>query len=175
MIRYLAAIGILILQETVLLNGLLVETQKGLYSMWVIHILFILATILDIWAGYAIGKLVQKKWPHGKFVRLGEKWSKRFHTSVGRLWRWIAIIIVGYFNFPYINGFAAAWIDESILKVFLLLFIGAILEYMTFWLIILGITKITVNPYIVIPAVVGIWFVLVWIASRIKKLSSKKF
>ena len=71
MLKWLAAIGIVLLQETVLLNGLLVEAHKGVFPEWIIPIMFVTATLLDMAVGYSLGKFVRKKWPEGRFVALG--------------------------------------------------------------------------------------------------------
>ena len=168
MLKYLAAIGILLVQETVLQNGLLVEVHKGLFSPWIIHILFIGITCFDIWIGYTAGLWIKKKWPESKFVHWGKKLSKRFH-HIGKIGQWTTIALAGYFNFPYINGFAAAWIDEPFWKVLPLILIGDILEYITLWLIVLGVSTFSVNPYIEIPVVAGVWFLIVFIGGLIKK------
>ena len=57
--HWLLVLFILLVQETVTLNGLLVKAHEGEYSLWLIAIFFIIFTILDIVIGHFLGKFVR--------------------------------------------------------------------------------------------------------------------
>ncbi|MDB5188911.1 MAG: hypothetical protein JWM92_509 [Candidatus Nomurabacteria bacterium] len=157
---------ILFVQETVTLNGLLVKTHQWDYSIWIITLLFIIATTVDIIIGYAIGRYAKKRFNNGKVKAFAVKWSLRLTAYMGKHQRKIYLVLLGYFSFPYLNAFITAWLDISFAESFFYLFVGNMIFYITSWLLVLGITSIVPNPFIAFIAVILVT-ILVTIAARI--------
>ena len=137
---------ILFIQETVTLNGLLVETHLGQYSIWLITLFFIIFTIAGIVIGHFIGKYVKQKWNKGHVRTFAKKWTSRLHSYIGKHASKIYLLLLGYFSFPYLNSFITSWLDIPFWESFWYLFFGNMLFYITSWLLVLGITSIVPDP-----------------------------
>ena len=81
---YLLAILVLTVQEVVSTNALLLEALHGHYALWIIHGIFVAATVFDIWIGYRIGMYTKKRLTRGKVYDFAEKMSARFNRSLGK-------------------------------------------------------------------------------------------
>lgn len=169
MIHWLLAVIVLTLQEVVTLNALLFAAKQGHYTIWVIHLIFAVATAFDIWIGYKIGKWTKNRYTTGRIVRFANKVSERFHAFMGKRGRKIAVFLLGNFSFPYVNAFLAAWLDIPFWEAFILLYIGNIVFYVVGWLFILGISIALPNPVWGMAAVVIASLAFVLIARRMRK------
>lgn len=169
MTRYILATLILILQEVILLNTLIFETRQGHYIAWVIHIMFMVATIFDIWVGYRIGKWAKQRYTTGKIVEFANKWTERFHSYVGRRGRLLALFLLGNFSFPYVNSFIAAWLAIPFWEMLIVFFIGNVTFYFLGWFVIGGISTLIPNPAIALPVIVGLTIITILLFKRFRK------
>lgn len=158
----------LITQEIVSLNAVIFAAYHYHFHVVLIHILFLIATAIDIIIGFIIGKYVRRKMTHGKIVAFAEKWSARFHSYVGRRGRWVALLAIGNFSFPYINAFLAAWLDMPFIESFIFIFIGNIIWYISLWLLVLGIASTIPNPWIAFTVVVSVALIGIYIVKKLK-------
>jgi membrane protein YqaA with SNARE-associated domain len=158
----------LITQEIVSLNTVLFWVYHYHFHVVLIHILFIVATIIDIVVGFIAGKFVRRKMTHGKIVRFAEKWSARFNSYVGKRGRWVALLIIGNFSFPYINAFLAAWLDMPFVESFIFIFIGNMIWYVSLWLLVLGVASVVPNSWTALAVIVGITLIALYFMKRFK-------
>lgn len=165
---WLLAIGILLVQEVVSLNALLLETHHGHYELWLIHSIFVAATVFDIWTGDYAGRYAKKKITKGKVVAFAQKISDRFHRSVGRSGRRAALLLLGTLSFPYVNSFVSAWLDIPLRESFGFLFLGNMISYTMYWIIVLGVSSVIPNPFIAFPIMVTILGTVLFIAKRFR-------
>jgi hypothetical protein len=159
---------ILFIQESVTLNGLLVKTHQGDYSALTVTTLFIIITVIDIMLGFLLGKYAKQKWNNGKVELFAKKMSDRFYAYIGKRGRKIYLLLLGYFSFPYVNAFIAAWLNISFAESFWYIFAGNMIFYATSWLLVLGITSIVPNPFFAFIAVIAVTILLV-AATRVLK------
>src|ERR1700723_1228412 len=82
---YLLLFGLFIVQEPVSTDAVLLEAYQYHYNVWIIHALFILATMLDIVIGYAIGKWLQRRYSENKVMERFVQWARSVsgHGTVG--------------------------------------------------------------------------------------------
>lgn len=158
----------LISQELVAINAVIFKTYNGHYNVILIHLLFIVATLLDIWTGFYVGKFVQKKYPNGKLTRFTKKWIDKFQNYIGKKGKRLAILILGAFGFPYVNAFIVSWLNVSFREATVILTIGNMISYTLLWLIVLGITSLIPNPLIAFAAIIGVSIIIIGINRKFK-------
>lgn len=159
---------IVFIQETVTVNGLLVKTHQGQYPLWLITLLFVVASIIDILIGYAVGHYAKKALNKGRMKVFATRWSHRFKAYIGKHGQRIYLLLLGYFSFPYLNAFITAWLNIPFWESFWFLFIGNMLFYTTSLLLVLGVASIVPNPYLAFVAVI-VLTILVTIVTRLWK------
>lgn len=162
----------LITQEVISLNAVIFAAHAHRLPVVLIHVLFVLATIIDIVIGYAIGAYARKKLTRGKITSFAEKWSARFASYAGKKGRWVALLILGNFSFPYINAFLAGWLEMPFIESFIFLFLGNIVWYGFLWLIVLGVVSAVPNAWIAFPIIAAI---AIGILLVIRKQKMEKF
>lgn len=166
--RWLVILLILFVQETVTLNGLLAKVFQGEYSIFIITVLFVFATVVDIFIGYGIERYVKKRWNKGKVKAFAKSWSARLFSYVGKRGVRFYLLLLGYFSFPYLNAFITAWLDIPFWDSFWYLFAGNIIFYISVSLLVLGITSVIPNPFYALLAVIAVTVVFI-IGIRILK------
>ena len=159
--QWLVIVLILLIQESVTLNALLVKAFQGQYSILVITLIFVFATVFDILIGYWIERYLKKKLNKGKVRAFAYKWSKRFHDYVGKHGMKVYLLLLGYFSFPFINAFITSWLDIPFAESFWYLFFGNIIFYISSALLVLGITSLVPNPLYALMAVVVITIICI--------------
>ena len=169
MTRYIIAALILILQEVVLLNTLIFQTHQGYYMPWIIHLMFVCATVFDIWIGYRIGKWAKRRYATGKVVEFANRWTERFHAYVGKRGRILALFLLGNFSFPYLNSFIAAWLMIPFWEMMIIFFIGNVTFYFLGYFIIGGISSLIPNPAIALPVIIGLTLLSILLFKRFRK------
>ncbi len=127
------------LQELFSSAAVLTPLYAGHYSIWQIHLTFIIATILDILIGYSVGSYIKRNASSNRFVTFIEKKAARYMLlSRGTTRRRLALCIFGPPLFP-VTAFFAPLIGYSFSECFALLLFGEItFWYGPEWLLILG-------------------------------------
>jgi len=164
--QWLLIVLIVLIQETVTLNGLLVKArQTGWYSIVLITLLFIVLTVIDIIIGHVVGTYVKKTFNKGGVKTFASKWSRLFKAYIGKHGKKIYLLLLGYFSFPYLNSFITSWLNIPFWDSFWYLFFGNMLFYLTSLLLVLGITSIVPNPIVAFTMVI-ILTILITITMR---------
>ncbi len=159
---------ILIVQETVTLNGLLVKVHQGESSVWLITLIFMIITTVEIFIGYVAGVYAKERFNKGKVKVFADRWVRRFYAYIGKHGRRIYMILLGYFSFPYLNAFIMAWLNIPLIESFGYLFLGNMIFYLTSWLLVLGVMSVVPNPFAAFGAVI-VLTILVTVAMRLYK------
>ena len=139
--NWLIVIPTLIVQEVVSLNTVLFEVHQQHFHILLVHLVFVLATVFDIVVGYVLGKYLKKKMTGGKVVAFADKLSAKLNAYAGKKGRWVMLLVIGNFSFPYVNAFLAAWLDLPFWESFIFIFLGDMVYYAGIWLLILGVVK----------------------------------
>ncbi len=166
--QWLVICLILFVQETVTINGLLVKAHQGQYSLWWITLIFVIASVIDIVIGYAIGHHAKKHLHKRGMKDFAAKWSHRFRVYIGKHGRKVYLLLLGYFSFPYLNAFITAWLNIPFWESFWYVLIGNILFYITSLLLVLGVSFLVPNPYLAFVAVILVT-VVITVGARIWK------
>ena len=129
----------LILQEMFTLNALVFATHQGLYPPLLIHVLFLIGTIIDIVVGFYLGKFLNTKSSHSKISIYIQKVAGKFEIHTNKYKRWFALFLLGNFSFPYVNSCIAGYLGMSFWESSFFIFLGNMLYYASIWLLVLGI------------------------------------
>lgn len=164
--NWLFIIFALVTQEVISLNTVILEVHRYNFHVGLIHILFMAATALDIIVGFTFGTYAKKHLTNKKLVAFAEKWSARFYTLVGKKGKWVALIILGNFSFPYINAFIAPWLNLSFIESFIFIFIGNMIWYATVWLFVLGVVSVVPNPLTGLFVIIAIVILVMLFAKK---------
>jgi len=121
-------------------------------NIWIIHGIWLVAVIVDILVGYALGKYAEKSFATSRFEKWMEKSAALIEKRIGTRGESFSLIVLGFLNFPYVNSFAAAWLTLPFWEMFFSIFIGSLFWYIFEWMVVIGI--ITFVPVNLIPAVV---------------------
>lgn len=136
---WLFLLATLMLQELFSSAAVLTPLYAAHYSIWLIHLTFIIATILDIFIGYYVGSYIMRNASSNRYVTFIEKKAVRYKSiSKGTTRRHLALFIFGPPLFP-ITAFFAPLIGFSFYESFSILLLGEItFWYGPEWLLILG-------------------------------------
>lgn len=166
--KALFVIFVVFVQEIVSLNALLFATHQGTYSPTLIHILFVVATLVDIIIGFYVGKLLQKKTYQSKITNWIRNLSERFSLSTKKHKRWLVLLLLGNLSFPYINAVVAGYLDMPFWESMFFIFLGNITYYITLWLLVLGASSLTKNIYLAFAIVIAVIIVCFIIFRKLK-------
>lgn len=134
-------------QEPISTAAVLLQAYQLHYNIWLIHLIFALATIIDIAVGYYLGLLIKKKFGDRKLVKSLDERLEKFSAFIGTNGKIFALIVYSPIIFP-ISGFFIPWLDISFGEALVFTFIGEIIFwYLPEWLIVLGIKIFVGNPF----------------------------
>lgn len=156
----------LFLQQSVMLNGVLLHFYQERHLIWLIHILFVVATCIDILVGYFIGSHTKKLFISNRFVKFIHHMVDHLHNYVAKHAQNLALFLLGCFSFPHINGFVAAWARISLKRAFLMLLLGNMVGYVIYWLLIIGVMAFVPNPWIAFVCVIMVVYLIGYILHR---------
>ena len=144
-----------LIQEPVSTDAILLQAYQYHYNLWVIHGLFIVATLLDNVVGYALGKWLHRNFSDNTFMRRATEWAR---SVIGRgtygeylflcMWSWVI--------FPY-GTLIAPWLEIPFWRTLVYMFLSdLIFWYGSEWLIVLGVKTVIPNPLDALYGVVAV-------------------
>lgn len=153
---WLFIIVALFIQEPTSTDAAIFQVRHLHFNLFLINFIWLIATIIDIWLGYAIGKLIQGKFQGTKFETWSFKWATRVENFIGKKGEKFALILLGIINFPYVNSFLASWLKISFKNIFILIFIGDAIYWAIAWGINIGVRNFIVDPHTALYVVIGV-------------------
>lgn len=152
---WLFVIVALFFQEPATTDAAFFQARQNHLNIWVIHLIYIVATLIDICVGYSLGKWLQKSTKESRFERFSSNWASKVERFIGRRGEKFVLILLGIINFPWLNAFLASWLRIPFRSVLLLIFIGNGIWYAIEWGINLGLRSLIPDPHLALYAVVG--------------------
>lgn len=141
-------------QEPISTAAVLLQAYQLHYNTWIIHLIFALATIIDIAVGYYLGLLIKKKFGDRKLVKSLDEKLEKFSAFIGKNGKIFALVVYSPIIFP-ISGFFIPWLDISFGEALVFTFIGEIIFwYLPEWLIVLGIKIFVGNPFTALYSII---------------------
>ncbi len=143
---YFLLFGDFLLQEPISAGALLLEGYQHHYNVWIIHLLFVIATVLDTACFYYLGVFFHKKFSHGKLVLYTKNKAEAFLKFAGKNGQRIALFVYGPIIFP-ISAFIAPWLEISFWDALVFLFLGdLVFWYGSEWLVVFGVKSFIPDP-----------------------------
>ena len=144
----------LFLQEPATTDAALFQARSHDLNLWLVHLIWIIATTIDIWLGFKIGKWLQRFYAGTKFETFSKRWAIRVENYIGKKGERFVLVLLGVINFPWANSFLASWLNLDYRNMFTFIFIGDALWYALEWGINLGVRNIIPNPHLAIYVVI---------------------
>lgn len=155
MLLYLLLFGLFLVQEPVSTDAILLEAYQYHYNVWIIHLLFIAATLLDIVVGYAIGKWLHRRFSENKVMQHFVHWARSV-SGQGTVGEYLYLFIWSTVLFPF-SAVLAPWLDIPFWRTLICMFIGDfVLWYGVEWLVVLGVKTVIPDPIDALYGVVAL-------------------
>jgi len=134
-------------QEPISTGAVLLDAYQLHYNLLVIHLIFAAATLIDIAAGYYLGKFVRQRFGQQKMIAWAESKLEKFSALLGKNGKIVTLIVYSPMVFP-ISGFFIPWLDIPFVDALIYTFIGEIIFwYVPEWLLVLGIRTFVSDPF----------------------------
>lgn len=153
-------IPILIVQEPVSTDTGIFFIREYHLNLFLINILFVVLSILDIFIGYYLGKYLQKRFSYKKIIIKSKNIASRLENFIGRKGETFSLILIGIINMPYLNSFVASWLNMKFKKVLTLIFIGDVIWWCISWYINIKVRQNVSNPHTALYIVVSIALII---------------
>lgn len=156
--------GVFLLQQSALMGAVLALIKAKGLNLWLVHGLYLVATVLDIGLGFILGSFIQKKFKTAfKLKRWLKKRTDRFLNSSARK---SFLLLAGIIDYPHLNSFLGSWLNISFFSVFISTLIGSLIYYSILWAIVLGALRLTSNLYISIAVIVTVVVLLTFLSKK---------
>lgn len=149
-----------IIQEPASTDAAIFQARSLHFNFLLVNSIWFVATALDIWLGYNIGKWAQKKFQYTKFVTKSLLWVARLENFIGKRGENFAIIFVSVINFPYVNSFFGSWLKIPFKRLFFLIFIGDAIYWAIEWGINIGVRSVVTNTTTALYVVIGLGLII---------------
>ncbi len=156
----------LFVQQSAMLNGVLLHFYQTSHLIWLIHLLFIIATCIDILVGYYIGIHTQKMLIGNRVIKFVHKIMDYLHEYTNKHHQGFALFLLGCFSLPHLNGFAAAWARIPLKRSFFMLFLGNMVSYVIYWILIIGLMAFIPNPIIAFGILIVTVYLIAFILEK---------
>ncbi len=155
-----------IIQEPISANIFLLQAVQQEYNPWLIHTLFLIATIFDILLGYWLGNIIRKSlFTSGRIGNYLNVHFEKFGRFVGKNGTRLALFFYSPIIFP-LSALFPPLLGISLRETFIFSLLGEILcWYSVEWLVVLGVKTFIPNPILAIY-VIGILSALILLILR---------
>ncbi len=146
----------LILQESATTAIVLLLAYQNHLPFWPIHLIWIAAAMLDMYAGFTLGTLLKRRFREGAFFDRIERWVTKIKQTLGTHGEQFSLALLGIINFSYLNTFLAAWLGLPMNIALIVTLIGNFIWYILIWAAVLGLDTFVSNPNIILLIIVGL-------------------
>jgi membrane protein YqaA with SNARE-associated domain len=163
-------VPIFFFQEFASVSAVLALAYRDGYNLLILHVLWVVATVVDISLGYFLGRyLGELVFKNSRFGHVLERWAKKFEDRVGKSGQSFSLMLLGFVLSPYLAGFIVAWMELSFNDVLLFVALGDILWYLFAWAAVIGLTAAVPNMEVFIIVVICIAIALSLAFRRLRK------
>jgi membrane protein YqaA with SNARE-associated domain len=145
----------LFIQEPASTDAAIFQVRHLHLNLLLINVIWLVATLIDIWGGYYLGKWVQNKFQGTRFANWAHKWAGRIENFIGKKGETFALILLGIINFPYANTFLASWLSIPFRTVFMLILAGDVIYWAIEWAINISVRSFFVDPHTALYVIIG--------------------
>src|SRR5665213_634522 len=130
----------LLVQEGISTTVLLLKAYQEHYPLILIHLIWFVVTVVQIYAGYYLGKWIQTRFKNTKFELWMKKSTHRLDKHIGTSGEAIALMLVAGLVSPAIAALGASWLDISFVSVLIFALIGDLFWYVSEWATVFGVS-----------------------------------
>lgn len=136
---------VFLIQEPISTTGVLLRAYELHYNIWLIHLLFIIATVVDVVIGYYIGIFIKNRFKESKFVTYLDKKAEGFSKFLGGKGKIMTLVFYVPLLFP-ISIILVPWFDISLTEALIYIFLGELIFWYAYvWLLVLGVNSFASN------------------------------
>lgn len=136
-----------LVQEPISTGAVLFEAYTSHYNFLIIHVVFLLATLVDVVVGYYLGLFIRKKFGERKMIRWMQVKLDHFASFIGEKGKVVALVVYSPIIFP-LSGIFVPWLDISLAEALIFITIGEIIFwYLPEWLLVFGIHSFITNSF----------------------------
>ena len=128
----------LTVQEGLSTIALLLRAAQLHYSIWIISAIWLAVTVIQIIAGYYLGKWIRKRFARSKFETWVEKQAHKLERSIDKKGEMLGIAVLSSVISPAIAAFLGAWLNISFVSIFFFSLLGDLFWYASSWAYALG-------------------------------------
>lgn len=162
---YVLLFLLFLVQEPISTDAVLLEAYQYHYNIWVIHALYVVATLLDITVGYWIGAWMHRRFSQKEWAQKLVRKARIFTGAAGKYGEYVFFFLGGPILFP-LSTVVAPWLDFSFAKTLFFLFLGdLVFWYGSEWLVVLGVKSVIPDP---LGALFGVVFISLLIALALR-------
>jgi len=134
-----------IIQEPISSSVILLQAYQSHYNIWLITLLFSAITILEIIAGYYLGRWIEKKFGTKRPIAWLKKRVDAFSQFVGKYGNVVGLIVFIPLIFP-ISAIFVPWFDVSLGEAIAYVWIGEFVFWYAYeWLLVFGVHSFIAN------------------------------
>ncbi|HVN26471.1 MAG TPA: hypothetical protein VMT99_02350 [Candidatus Paceibacterota bacterium] len=145
-----------IIQEFATTAIVLVTAMKAGFALWPIHIIWAVGTVIDMYVGYELGRLLKTRLKGKRAVAWIDRSAHKVEQWLGGHGTNVALLLLSIVDFPYLNAFIGAWLDVPLGMTMLFTFIGNFGWYLALWGTVLGLSAFIKNSSIILLVVIVI-------------------
>lgn len=134
---YIAA-AMLVQELAVVAAALGFAYRMGL-NIFLVHGIWLVATVIDTIVGFKVGAWIRKKFATSLVARHAESLAGSLERRISTNGRRLTLVVFGFLNFPYVNGFIGSWLSLSFRDTLLFTLVGDFLWYVSIWGAVAGI------------------------------------
>ena len=124
---------VLTFQQGLTVIAVLVRAQQLHYSFWLISLVWLVVTSLQITIGYYLGKWVKVRFAGSKFENWLQKYVRKLEALIDQRGEKVALIFMAYLVLPFVPAFVAPWLGISFMSAFFFTLLGDLLWYAATW------------------------------------------
>lgn len=144
-----------IIQEPISSGVLLMHAYQSGYNPWIIHLLFIAGTLIDIVLGYWIGSYIHKRFSDKRLVKYLRVQLEKLLAFIGKRGKIVGLILFAPMIFP-ISALFIPWVGISLGEAMVYLLIGeTIIWYGSEWLLVLTTKAFVSDSHVALYAISG--------------------
>lgn len=155
MILFLIILALFV-QEPASTDAAIFHIRELHLNLWLMHSLWLVATVIDIVVGYKVGKYFQIRHSGRTVIQKIQKWTHALEEFIGKKGEIFAIVLIGIINFPWLNAFLVSWLRVPFKRIFWLLLLGDLIYWIVAWMINIGVRFFVTDSRMALYGVVGI-------------------
>lgn len=130
-------------------------------NIFAVHAMWLVATLIDVTLGFKFGGWIKKKYGTSSLARHAGELVSAIERRIGTNGRRLTLVVSGFLNFPYVNGFLGPWLRLSFADTLVFILIGDALWYFSIWGALGGISILAPDSRWIVVLAMGVIVALI--------------